>query len=83
MGMNLSTRVFIFEQLNGFDPKLLSRRSFDVYTSTISSTLYLLRICNRRAALEERAGFNNPAGEKLFFDNQKLCSKWQTLLLFA
>nr|CAH0106535.1 unnamed protein product [Daphnia galeata] len=56
----LSTYIFILEQLNGFDPKLLSRRAFDIFTSTISSTLFSLGMYNS-ALEEELAGFNNPA----------------------
>jgi ankyrin repeat protein len=49
---NFSTYIFIFEQLNGYDPKLLSRRSFDVFTSTIFRTFCFLRYYETRQILE-------------------------------
>ena len=77
MRINLSTCIFIFEQLNGFDPKLLSRRSFDVFTSTISLTLYHLRIYQNHAALEEEpAGLNNLSREKLIFHSLLALTKF-------
>ena len=65
---NFSAYIFIFEQLNGSDPKLLSRRSFDVFTSTISSTLYPFSLEMYNPAQEEDPGSDNPARVKLVFD---------------
>ena len=66
---NFSTYIFIFEQLNGYDPKLLSRRSFNVFIEAISSTVStFFSIYNDHPVQEEEPGSENPARVKLVFD---------------
>jgi hypothetical protein len=58
--------LFIFEQLNGFDPKLISRRSFNVFINTIHffSSLFFF------------VWSDNPALEELTFDNLLALTKF-------
>jgi hypothetical protein len=76
---NFSTYIFIFEQLNGFDPKLLSHRSLEIFTSTVSSTLpYSLEMYN--PAQEEEPGSDNPARVKLVLDILLALTKFITTI---
>ena len=55
----LNIYLFILEQLNGFDPKLLSRRSFDVFMTTINDFSFFFSF----------VGLYDPAHELITFDN--------------
>jgi hypothetical protein len=76
---HFSIYVFIFEQLNGFDPKLLSHRSFDVFTSTISSTLYPFSL-EISPAQEEEPGSDNSARVKLVLNILLTLTKFITTI---
>jgi ankyrin repeat protein len=52
--ISINTYIFILEQLNGVDPKLLSHRSFDAFATTILHLTYrLLQLIKEKIREEE------------------------------
>ena len=62
--LTINVHLLLMEQLHGFDPKLLPRRAFDVFTKTISSLMEIFFII-----LKEIPHPDGPARNELNYKN--------------
>ena len=69
--------LFIIEQLNGFDPKLISRRSLDVFITTIHNfSSFFFFVWSENPEQEEEYESDYSAQEELTFDNLLALTKF-------